>query len=212
MIRNETSLENKKTALKTTKLEMENLQKEIQKIEKEYNVILNLRNVSKGDNDSKVSLTKYVLTYYFEKIIIHANQRLMKLTNNRYEMRRATEVLDRRKNEGLEIKVLDYNTGKERHIKSLSGGESFEAALALALGLADVVQNYSGGISLDTIFIDEGFGSLDPNSLDSAIEVLLELNDSGRMVGIISHVEELKERINDKIEVIPTSEGSVIKY
>ena len=108
--------------------------------------------------------------------------------------------------------VLDYNTGKERHIKSLSGGEIFEAALTLALGLADVVQNYSGGISLDTIFIDEGFGSLDPNSLDSAIEVLLELNDSGRMVGIISHVEELKERINDKIEVIPTSEGSIIKY
>jgi len=212
LIRNETSLENKKTSLKTTKLEMEKLQKEIQKIEKEYNVILNLKNVSKGDNDSKVSLTKYVLTYYFEKIIIHANQRLMKLTNNRYEMRRATEVLDRRKNEGLEIMVLDYNTGKERHIKSLSGGESFEAALALALGLADVVQNYSGGISLDTIFIDEGFGSLDPNSLDSAIEVLLELNDSGRMVGIISHVEELKERINDKIEVIPTSEGSIIKY
>ena len=212
LIRNETSLENKKASLKTTKLEMENLQKELQKIEKEYNVILNLRNVSKGDNDSKVSLTKYVLTYYFEKIIIHANQRLMKLTNNRYEMRRATEVLDRRKSEGLEIMVLDYNTGKERHIKSLSGGESFEAALALALGLADVVQNYSGGISLDTIFIDEGFGSLDPNSLDSAIEVLLELNDSGRMVGIISHVEELKERINDKIEVIPTSEGSIIKY
>lgn len=212
LIRNETSLENKKVSLKTTKLEMEKLQKEAQQIEKDYNMIVNLRNVSKGDNDSKVSLTKYVLTYYFEEIIMHANERLMKLTNNRYVMRRSTEVLDARRKEGLEIMVLDYNTGKERHIKSLSGGESFEAALALALGLANVVQNYSGGISLDTIFIDEGFGSLDPNSLDSAIEVLLELNDSGRMVGIISHVEELKERINDKIEVIPTSEGSIIKY
>jgi len=212
LIRNETSLENKKVSLKTTKLEMEKLQKEAQQIEKDYNMIVNLRNVSKGDNDSKVSLTKYVLTYYFEEIIMHANERLMKLTNNRYVMRRSTEVLDARRKEGLEIMVLDHNTGKERHIKSLSGGESFEAALALALGLADVVQSHSGGISLDTIFIDEGFGSLDPNSLDRAIEVLLELNDSGRTVGIISHVEELKERINDKIEVIPTSEGSIIKY
>ncbi|HHV00780.1 MAG TPA: AAA family ATPase [Defluviitoga tunisiensis] len=212
LIRNETSLENKKVSLKTTKLEMEKLQKEAQQIEKDYNMIVNLRNVSKGDNDSKVSLTKYVLTYYFEEIIMHANERLMKLTNNRYVMRRSTEVLDARRKEGLEIMVLDHNTGKERHIKSLSGGESFEAALALALGLADVVQSHSGGISLDTIFIDEGFGSLDPNSLDRAIEVLLELNDSGRAVGIISHVEELKERIFDKIEVIPTAEGSFIKY
>jgi len=212
LIRNETSLENKKLSLKTTKLEMEKLQKEAQQIEKDYNMIVNLRNVSKGDNDSKVSLTKYVLTYYFEEIIMHANERLMKLTNNRYVMRRSTEVLDARRKEGLEIMVLDHNTGKERHIKSLSGGESFEAALALALGLADVVQSHSGGISLDTIFIDEGFGSLDPNSLDRAIEVLLELNDSGRAVGIISHVEELKERIFDKIEVIPTAEGSFIKY
>jgi exonuclease SbcC len=126
-------------------------------------------------------------------------------------MLRTKNVTDARRKEGLEITIFDNYTAKERPIKTLSGGESFKAALSLALGMADVVQNHSGGVTLDTIFIDEGFGSLDTNSLDNAIEVLMQLNTSGRMVGIISHVNELKERINTKIEVIPDKKGSRIK-
>jgi exonuclease SbcC len=156
-------------------------------------------------------LSKYVLAYYFEEILSRANQRLKKLTENRYRLYRASKVIDARKKEGLEIMVFDNYTAKEREIKTLSGGESFKAALSLALGLADVVQSHSGGVALDTIFIDEGFGSLDTNSLDNAIEVLTDLHNSGRMVGIISHVSELKERINSKIEIIPNKQGSNIK-
>jgi len=198
--------------LKKTKTNLETVIKEIEKQEKEYSIIKNLRDVSKGDNNARISLSKYVLAYYFEEILAQANLRLNKLTDGRYQLHRSSKVLDARKSEGLEIMVFDIYTGKEREIKTLSGGESFKAALALALGLASVVQSEAGGISLDTIFIDEGFGSLDTNSLDSAIEVLTELNSSGRMVGIISHVSELKERINSKIEVIPGKTGSYIKF
>ncbi|POZ93671.1 AAA family ATPase [Petrotoga halophila] len=212
LIKNETNLEYEIKQLKATKTNLETIIKEIEKQEKEYSTIKNLRDVSKGDNNTRISLSKYVLAYYFEEILAQANLRLNKLTDGRYQLHRSSKVLDARKSEGLEIMVFDIYTGKEREIKTLSGGESFKAALALALGLADVVQSEAGGISLDTIFIDEGFGSLDTNSLDSAIEVLTELNSSGRMVGIISHVSELKERINSKIEVIPGKTGSYIKF
>ncbi|MDK2906482.1 MAG: repair protein SbcC/Rad50 [Petrotoga sp.] len=211
LIKNETNLEYEIKHLKKTKINLETVIKEIEKQEKEYSTIKNLRDVSKGDNNTRISLSKYVLAYYFEEILSQANLRLNKLTDGRYQLHRSSKVLDARKSEGLEIMVFDIYTGKEREIKTLSGGESFKAALALALGLADVVQSEAGGISLDTIFIDEGFGSLDTNSLDSAIEVLTELNSSGRMVGIISHVSELKERINSKIEVIPGKNGSYIQ-
>jgi exonuclease SbcC len=212
LIKNETNLEYEIKHLKGTKTNLETVIKEIEKQEKEYSTIKNLRDVSKGDNNTRISLSKYVLAYYFEEILAQANLRLNKLTDGRYQLHRSSKVLDARKSEGLEIMVFDIYTGKEREIKTLSGGESFKAALALALGLADVVQSEAGGISLDTIFIDEGFGSLDTNSLDSAIEVLTELNSSGRMVGIISHVSELKERIKSKIEVIPGKTGSYIKF
>ncbi|POZ89438.1 MULTISPECIES: AAA family ATPase [Petrotoga] len=211
LIKKETNLEYEIKYLKSTKANLETVIKEIERQEKEYSIIKNLRDVSKGDNNTRISLSKYVLAYYFEEILSQANLRLNKLTDGRYQLHRSSKVLDARKSEGLEIMVFDIYTGKEREIKTLSGGESFKAALALALGLADVVQSEAGGISLDTIFIDEGFGSLDTNSLDSAIEVLTELNSSGRMVGIISHVNELKERINSKIEVIPGKNGSYIQ-
>jgi len=212
LIKNESNLEYEIKHLKITKVSLENVINEIEQKEREYSTIKNLRDISKGDNNTRISLSKYVLAYYFEEILAQANLRLNKLTDGRYRLRRSSKVLDARKSEGLEIMVFDIYTGKEREIKTLSGGESFKAALALALGLADVVQSQSGGISLDTIFIDEGFGSLDTNSLDNAIEVLTELNSSGRMVGIISHVSELKERINSKIEVVPGKNGSYIRF
>ncbi|TGG86779.1 hypothetical protein E4650_09835 [Geotoga petraea] len=211
IIKQESNLEYKIKDLKDTIDSIESIKKETAEKEKEFETIKSIKDVSTGNNNSKISLSKYVLAYYFEEILSRANQRLKKLTENRYRLYRASKVIDARKKEGLEIMVFDNYTAKKREIKTLSGGESFKAALSLALGLADVVQSHSGGVSLDTIFIDEGFGSLDTNSLDNAIEVLTELHNSGRMVGIISHVSELKERINSKIEIIPSKQGSTIK-
>ena len=141
-----------------------------------------------------------------------ANIRFGKMTSGRFELLRKQETGDMRKGQGLELEVYDNYTGKARDIKTLSGGESFKASLSMALGLADVVQAYSGGIQLDTMFIDEGFGTLDPESLDNAIECLMDLQKDGRLVGIISHVPELKERIDARLEVTTTNKGSMAKF
>ena len=108
--------------------------------------------------------------------------------------------------------MFDTYTGRQRNVKTLSGGESFKAALCLALGLADVVQAYAGGVHIETMFIDEGFGTLDPESLDNSIETLLEINQVGRVVGIISHVEELKRRIQTRLEITKEKEGSTAQF
>ncbi|MGL5479996.1 MAG: SbcC/MukB-like Walker B domain-containing protein, partial [Clostridium sp.] len=113
---------------------------------------------------------------------------------------------------GLDLDIIDANTGKERDISSISGGESFKASLSLALGLSDIVQESSGGVSLQTIFIDEGFGTLDDESLEAAISTLLDLQSAGRLVGVISHREELKERIGAKLEVSSSIKGSFAKF
>jgi exonuclease SbcC len=211
LITNKTTLKNKIDNLEKTIDKITEINTEIEAKEKQYEIIKHINDISKGINNSNISLSKYVLAYYFEKILFQANQSLKKMTDNRYKLFRATQVLDGRRREGLEIMIFDNYTAKEREIQTLSGGESFKTSLSLALGLANVVQSHSGGISLDAIFIDEGFGSLDSNSLDSAIEILSELNKTGRIVGIISHVSELKERINSKIEVVPYKSGSIIK-
>jgi exonuclease SbcC len=130
------------------------------------------------------------------------------MTRGRYTLRRNTSAADRRSAGGLELEVEDAYTAKSRPVATLSGGESFQAALSLALGLSEVVQAYSGGIRLDTIFVDEGFGSLDPEALDLAINTLIDLQASGRMVGVISHVPELKERIDVRLEIQAGSAGS----
>ncbi len=178
--------------------------------ESEFSVIGQLANIAKGNNQERISFERYVLAAYFNDIIEAANTRFHRMTCGRYELSRVKEKLKGAAQQGLELEVYDNYTGKARHVKTLSGGDGFKASLALALGLADIVQSYAGGINLDTMFVDEGFGTLDPESLDNAIECLLDLQKTGRLVGIISHVPELKERIRARIEVCPSMNGSTI--
>jgi len=152
----------------------------------------------------------YVQTAYFDEILFAANRHLHEMTSGRFQLERKTEAGKGLKKYGLDLNVFDAYTSQTRHVKTLSGGESFKASLALALGLSEVVQEASGGVSLETMFIDEGFGTLDPESLEQAIETLLSIQASGRMVGIISHVQELKSRVDAKIEVKQGKTGSTI--
>jgi len=188
------------------------LTQRISEEEQKYLIVGDLAKVAKGDNSQRISFERYVLAAFFNDIIAAANLRFQKMTYGRYRMSRIAEKGKGLAQSGLEIEVFDYFTGRARHIKTLSGGESFKASLALALGLADVVQSYAGGVSLDTMFIDEGFGTLDPESLDSAIDCLCELQQSGRLVGIISHVPELKASIGARLEVTPGKDGSVASF
>ena len=149
----------------------------------------------------KITLETYVQTAYFSRITERANLRLMSMTDGRYELTRSEEDGGRQSKTGLELDVIDHYNGSVRSVKTLSGGEAFQAALSLALGLSDEIQSGAGGIQLDTMFVDEGFGSLDEESLDMAMDTLMALSRSGRLVGIISHVAELKERIPRQIIV-----------
>ena len=155
----------------------------------------------------KVDLETYAQTAFFEKIIGCANVRLLSMTDRQYELVQSTGS-DGRRNAGLELGVIDHCSGQQRSVRTLSGGESFKASLALALGLADMIQAQSGGIQLDTMFVDEGFGSLDEESLRMALDTLAALSEGRRLVGIISHVAELKDRIDKQVIVTKTREGS----
>ena len=192
--------------------EIERINKDIEKEEERYGIVADLSKTANGDNSERITFERYVLAAYFDEIIAAANQRLIKMAGGRYLLKRKEEKGKGRGQEGLELEVFDNYTGKARHVRTLSGGESFKASLALALGLADVVQSYAGGISIDTMFVDEGFGTLDPESLDNAIQCLIELQRSGRLVGIISHVPELKERLDVRLEITPAKEGSRVKF
>ncbi len=149
-----------------------------------------------------------MLGVLFDNVLIQASQRLVRMSRGRYQLVRREDPARGNRASGLELDVADTYTGKQRPVATLSGGESFMAALSLALGLSDVVQAYAGGIRLDTLFIDEGFGSLDPDALEQAIDVLCELQTSGRMIGIISHVSELKDQMPVRIEVAAHRLGS----
>lgn len=192
----------------TTIDEIEKISFGIKDIENEYSVIGKLSRVANGKNSKKLSFERYVLAAFLEDILKAANSRLMKMTDQRYKLKRYEDVLDKRMAGGLDLQVFDYYTGISRHVNTLSGGESFKASLAMALGLSDIVQAYAGGIRLDTMFIDEGFGTLDSESLDQAVECLIEIQKTGRLVGIISHVDDLKERIKTKLEITSTNSGS----
>lgn len=155
----------------------------------------------------KITLETYIQMNYFERILGRANTRFMMMSGGQYELRRRVLAENNRSKSGLELDVLDHYNGTLRSVKTLSGGESFLASLSLALGLADEIQSTAGGIRLDTLFVDEGFGSLDEDTLEQAIRALLSLTESNRLVGIISHVSELKERIEKQIIVTKEREG-----
>ena len=180
----------------------------IKRAEQQYQTIKKLADLSRGDNHLKLSFERFVLSSFLDDILVKANQRLVELTDYRYQLRRSHEIAKRGAQSGLDLEVIDHHTSKVRSVKTLSGGEGFKASLSLALGMADVVQAYSGGIQLDTLFIDEGFGTLDDVSLEQAINTLKGLSQKNRTLGIISHVPQLKEEIYAKLEITTSPNGS----
>ncbi|WP_454752628.1 AAA family ATPase [Cupriavidus necator] len=177
-------------------------------IEARYAVLGRLAEVANGNNPRRMTFQRFVLATLLDEVLEAASARLLAMSRGRYVLQRVRELGDQRSAGGLDIEVFDYDTGAPRPANTLSGGEGFLASLSLALGLADVVQSRAGGIQLDTLFVDEGFGTLDPESLDFAIRTLLDLQQAGRLVGIISHVTELRERIDVRLEVRPGVGGS----
>ena len=168
-----------------------------------------LSNTANGtiQGKEKIMLEAYVQTTYFDRIIARANTRFMVMSDGQYELKRRREAENNQSQSGLELDVIDHYNGSERSVKTLSGGESFKASLALALGLSDEIQSSAGGVKLDTMFVDEGFGSLDEDSLDQAMKALEGLTEGDRLVGIISHVDDLKRRIDAQIVVTKTPRG-----
>lgn len=179
----------------------------------EYLPIRELSKTANGElsGKDKIAFEQFVQGFYFQKILRAANLRLKNMTEGRYVLLHAQKAANKRSQAGLEIEVMDHYTGKSRSVRSLSGGEAFKASLCLALGLSDVIQAHAGGVRIDAMFIDEGFGSLDDRSREQAVEVLQQLSDGDRLVGIISHVSELKESIEKQILVKKGSKGSSIE-
>ena len=173
-----------------------------------YSLVKGLDDLANGNNKKRLVFEQYVLISCFEEILYAANLRLQTMSAGRYELRRVRGIVDARSKDNLEMEVLDYYTGKYRSVKTLSGGESFKVSLSLALGMSDVIQAQSGGIRVETMFIDEGFGTLDGESLDQACLVLQGLTESNRLIGLISHVPELSEKIPDQIRIHKTNTGS----
>ncbi|KPU45429.1 nuclease SbcCD subunit C [Oxobacter pfennigii] len=211
-IKEESSLAKTIGDYKKTHSEINELEEKIVIEEQKYSVVGHLSNVSAGQNGYGMTFQRFVLGTLLDDITYAATERLKLMSKGRYQLRRTLDRARKNSAGGLELEVFDTYTGVERSVTTLSGGESFLASLSLALGLADVVQSYSGGISLDTIFVDEGFGTLDPESLDFAIRTLIDLQKGGRLVGIISHVPELKERIDARLEVMITDRGSRAEF
>jgi len=192
-------LKSAEAALKSVKSGAE----ELEKIRREHEIIDSLSRTANGSLPGKerITLESYVQAFYFERIIRHANIRLRMMSGGQYEFVRSGGSGDKRHLSGLDLSVLDHYSGTERPVNTLSGGESFMASLSLALGLSDEVQSSAGGIRLETMFVDEGFGSLDSETLEKAIRTLTELSDEDKLVGIISHVDALKQRIDRQIVV-----------
>jgi exonuclease SbcC len=176
-------------------------------LERAYGKITDLYDVVRGQNGLKLSFERYIQIEYLERIIQSANERLKDMSNGQFVLMRSDRQEVRGKQSGLGLDVYDAYTGQTRDVKTLSGGEKFNASLCLALGMADVIQGFQGAVSIDTMFIDEGFGSLDEESLNKAIDTLIELQKSGRMIGVISHVPELKAALPAILEVRKSKEG-----
>ena len=178
-------------------------QTELLKTETRWKWMKSLSDTANGTitGKARIMLETYIQMQYFDRILARANIRLMTMSSGQYELVRRKENKSRVGKTGLELDVVDHYNGTVRSVKTLSGGETFQASLSLALGLSDEIQSSSGGIQLDTMFVDEGFGSLDEDALDQAIRALKDLSQGSRLVGIVSHVAELKERIDKKIIV-----------
>ncbi|MFB0917625.1 MAG: SbcC/MukB-like Walker B domain-containing protein, partial [Clostridiaceae bacterium] len=212
---------------KALTIKQKDLNKEITLLESALDRVKNARNIYESlegkvktakqfwDLASKgVNFENFVLSYYLDGVLNNANSRLLKISQGRFRLTRKVDPkMDRRKSQGLELNVFDLYTNSERDVKTLSGGEGFKASLALALGLSDFIRESRTGMKIDYIFIDEGFGTLDQDSLRDALDMIMELNSNGRLVGIISHVEELKDVITNKFIVESHgANGSTVKY
>ena len=189
--------------------EVRQAEETLDRLAEETEPVIRLAALAKGtEGHRRVSLTTYVLRHWFSQVVAAANVRLAAMSSGRYELLRTDEGGTRRERAGLTLAVIDRHTGTQRSPASLSGGETFYTSLALALGLADVVKAEAGGVDLDTLFIDEGFGSLDADTLDEVMAVIDDLRDRGRVVGIVSHVADLKDRVPERLEVRRLADGS----
>lgn len=210
-----TNLGNKLNVLKKISADLADVEQKFTAAQKVADMWRRLSDVAnatgRGESDLKISFQRYYLSTMFNEVVNEANNRLSKMSGGRYTFRQKDAGNTRAKSAGLNLEILDEFSGQTRPVETLSGGESFLASLALALGLASVVQNRSSGINLDTIFIDEGFGTLDSETLDFAISTIIE-QSGGRLVGIISHVEELKRQMPVRLEVTKTKIGSTAKF
>ena len=211
------SLKLNETRLNDSKNEIYSIEKNFNKLKNEDGILYKLSKIADGSLSNvsgreKLNFETFVLSHYFRKILSHANIRLKEMTDGQFTMIRKKQTNDKRKNYGLDIEILDANTGKIRSEASLSGGESFIASLALALGLSDEISMENGGIKIDTLFIDEGFGTLSDDYLEKAIRTIEKLSYDNKFIGLISHVKELKDAIDAKIEVsYSKTEGSSLK-
>ena len=205
-----TSLNATLEKLKSSTSNIKNYLKDNKQVQDEYNVIKLLSDTANGTLTGKQRITfeNYVQSYFMQSVLVEANKRLIKMTDSRYELKRKETETKLNVKTGLDFSIFDSYTGKERDVASLSGGEKFKASLALALGLSDTISNTHGGIRIDSLFIDEGFGSLDTESLNQALNILTDLSSNDKLIGVISHVTELISRIDNKIIVNKTSTGS----
>lgn len=200
--------------IKTTLNSLEELETAMGEAREKVKFLSRLNDLANGGEQGfkNVTFERYVLGAILDEVVYAANLRLQKMSRNRYSLERSDYTGGGRGKQGLDLAVMDSFTGQSRPANTLSGGETFLASMALALGLADVIQSYAGGIHMDTMFIDEGFGTLDPDTLELAMETLVQLQSSGRLIGMISHVPELKSRIPAHLEVIRGDDGSTAKF
>lgn len=200
--------------IETTLTSLETLEVAMGEAREKVKFLSRLNDLANGGEQGfkNVTFERYVLGAILDEVVYAANLRLQKMSRNRYSLERSDYTGGGRGKQGLDLAVMDAFTGQSRPANTLSGGETFLASMALALGLADVIQSYAGGIHMDTMFIDEGFGTLDPDTLELAMETLVQLQSSGRLIGMISHVPELKSRIPAHLEVIRGDDGSTAKF
>ena len=200
------------SALTQARVRLDDKKTTLAALDAEYAVVGTLAEVACGSTRTNyVSFHRYVLGVLLDDVLVHASGRLVKMSAGRYQLLRKQQGNKGRQAAGLDLVVHDDYSGQSRPVSTLSGGESFMAALALALGLSDVVQAHTGGVRLETLFVDEGFGSLDAEALELAVATLMDLQRTGRTVGVISHVQELKEQLELRVDILPNKVGSSLR-